>query len=234
MATLVSDIIRDAYRESNLISIGTEPSGAQRDEGIRFINRLIPSVLGYEGGENLSSIYDIDSDSYDYRWYRSVLSNGRIVIGPDTVRDITLPDSLTDGSRFAVIDPLNLLPAKPLTLRGGRNTVGGAVTLSVTDDIQFLYRADLGNWQKVTPVVETDVWPFPAEFDDMFIITLAFRLNPRYNIASQSESLMMLKRSEGQFRSRYRQSREMPSDLGLLNLRNAPTYNFNNFDRGSW
>lgn len=225
MATLVSDIIRDAYRESNLISIGTEPSGAQREEGIRFINRLVPSVLGYEAGESLVTDYDIrDGDC---------INNTRLVVTEDTPTTLTLPAPVVDGMRLSVIDPNGLLIAKPLSLKGGRNTIENQKTVTVTNDVDYFFRSDIGNWQKVSSLQETDAWPFPVEFDDMFIITLAFRLNPRYNIASQQESMMMLKRSERQFRARYKQAREVGSDLALLNLLNGPTYSFNSFTRGT-
>jgi len=230
MVTLVSDIIRDAYRESNLISIGTEPSGAQRQEAIRFINRLIPSVLGHEGGESLSPVYVSSGDDLDNG------DNVRLIFDHSAPLTITLPDVYQDGVRFAFIDPKGLLSAYPVTILGGKNQIEGESSLTLNtagDSKSYLYRGDIGNWQKLSPVEETDVWPFPIEFDDMFIIYIAFRLNPRYNIASQSESLLTLKRSEGQFRSRYKQAREMASDLGLLNLRGSPGYVFNSFERGT-
>lgn len=227
--TLVSDIINDAYRESNLISIGTQPSGAQRAEALAFVNRLIPSVLGYEGGENLGTVYTSDDDVD--------IENNRLVFNHSRPLVLTLPDSLYDGMRFGVSDPKNLLSKYPVTILGGSNNIDGANSVVLnTDGIKqdFFYRADLSDWRRTAPVVETDFWPFPIEFDDMFIISLAFRLNPRYNIQSQQESILMMRRSIKQFRARYKQSKESYSDLALLRLRGVPYYGTNDFAGGSF
>lgn len=207
MVTLTSDIIRDAYRESNLIAIGREPTGAQNEEALRFINRVVPSVFGNELGENLETLY-----GYDLRG-ECRLENVRLVLTQPEDVTVTLPDTFRDGVQFAVIDPRNLLDDNTLTIKGQSSTVGIENEIELTPDdlpAHFFYRADLGRWIKTSSLQETDEWPFPTEFDDMFVITLALRLNPRYNIQSQAESFSMLKRTMTQFRARYRQSKEVP------------------------
>ena len=216
MATLVADIVRDAYRESNLISIGTEPSGAQKQEAIRFVNRVLPSVLGNEAGEILET-YNLD----DTRELRddTVYNNTRVLLTAGKTLSLNLPKNPRDGSRFAFVDVYGSLSSNPFTLNGNGTMVDGSRSKTYNTDnqsVELFYRADTGNWHTVSPLVETDLWPFPPEFDDMFIITLAFRFNPRYNISSAPESMSMLKRTLTQFRARYRQSREVPSDYALL------------------
>jgi len=217
MATLVSDIIRDSYRESNLIAIGTEPSGAQVIEAMRFINRMVPSVLGFEAGEPLTTIYSKNLTEYDdLRNIRLSLSSAR--------DEITLPDAYEDGLRFAVSDPLGILKTNKLTIKSGSAQINGQSEIEIDEPVELFYRADLGDWRVVSPLTEIDAWPFPIEFDDMFIIMMAYRLNPRYNIGSAQESLSMYRRSLSQFRARYNQSREIRTEIPVCSLDSGENY----------
>jgi hypothetical protein len=79
-----------------------------------------------------------------------------------------------------------------------------------------VYRADLGDWKKVVPLVSTDEWPWPEDFDDMFVCMLAMRLAPRNSQALPQESVAAMKRSREQFRARYKQIINTPSEPALL------------------
>lgn len=233
MVTLVSDIIRDAYRESNLIAISTEPTGSQREEALRLLNRLLASVFGNEEGEQLNPIpigrSGISRPS-GYPGYANtpnlpswtVPINARLILNLSEATEVWLTPNPLDGSRFAISDHLGNLSTYPLTVHGNGNRIeGNADTTFNTDGIarEYMYRMDTGTWQRVTPIIETDEWPFPVEFDDMFIIMLAMRLNPRSNIATAQESVLAYKRSLTQFRARYRQNGIGRVDLGLLYTR---------------
>ena len=52
--TLTSDIITDAFRESNLLAIGATPNTAQSQEGLRRLNVIVSGVYGFEVGEPLA------------------------------------------------------------------------------------------------------------------------------------------------------------------------------------
>lgn len=52
--TTASSIISDAYREGNLIAVGTSPSTNQQTEALTRLNALVNGIFGYELGENLS------------------------------------------------------------------------------------------------------------------------------------------------------------------------------------
>lgn len=51
--SVAGDIIQAALRETNIIPIGTTPSGAEQTEALDTLNRLISSIMGYELGEPL-------------------------------------------------------------------------------------------------------------------------------------------------------------------------------------
>lgn len=230
MVTLTSDIIRDGYRESNLIAISEEPTGAQRQEGLRLLNRLLLSVFGYDEGETFQPYYlgqnNISKPAgFPYHdpyynlqnWF--VPNNTRLVLNLTESKTVWLNPSPQDGDRFAVLDNSGNLVTYPLIVNGNGHKIEGADSQTYdTNGLgrEFMYRADKGNWQVVNPLVETDEWPFPPEFDDMFSISLALRLNPRNQIQLANESMVALRRSMSQFKARYRQTNPFPSELGLL------------------
>ena len=47
--TTVAQIVKKAYRESNLISINASPTTAQQEEALELLNEIIPSTLAMEG-----------------------------------------------------------------------------------------------------------------------------------------------------------------------------------------
>jgi hypothetical protein len=240
--TLVSDIIRDAYRESNLIAIGTEPSGAQTDEALRLINRIVSSVYGNEEGEELTA-FPLGSNDISrpagYPWYDQapgwdwfVPPNSRLVCNLSAALTVFLSPNPDDGDRFGVQDISGNLSTYPLTVVGnGRNISGSPSVVFSTDgtNVEYMFRGDLGDWVVVTPLEGSSLWPFPDEFDDMFVIMLAMRVNPRNDTPTAPESVAALKRSTTQFKARYRQHREVGSELGLVKtLGNRYPYGYDN------
>lgn len=52
--TIASALVSQAFREGNLIPIGTAPNAAEAAEGLVLLNNYIFSVFGYEMGEELT------------------------------------------------------------------------------------------------------------------------------------------------------------------------------------
>jgi hypothetical protein len=89
-----------------------------------------------------------------------------------------------------------------------------------SDNRQWMYRADIGQWVKITTLLYTDAIPFPQEFDDYFITMLAMRLNPRYGQTLADESQEVLKRSRSLLRDRYHAYRQIRPDLDTRGFHN--------------
>lgn len=229
--TLVSEIISDALRQSNLLAIGVSPTTAQYTEGLRYLNRLAKSVLGFEVGDPLRS-FPLGADNI-FRpsgfpswgsdpgacWF--VPANVRLILNLTESLDLYLPPMPEDGARFAVNDMAASLTTYPVTVKGNGYLIEGAETLTLSNasiKSEWLFRADTGNWARISPLLEGDTFPYPEEFDDFFLTMLAARLNPSYGAALDPQSQMMLARARGQMRARYRQTRQMPSELGLIRL----------------
>lgn len=217
--TLVSDIIKRAYRETNLIPLVADPSANQSSEALPLLNSLIMSAIGNEVGDELFEVNyggDNDQSSYISDW---VPDNARLVLNLSAAVTLTLDPYPYEGQRLGVVDAGSNLNTYNLTLDGnGRNIEGAATLVLSTDDTysQWMYRSDTGNWVKIESLDTTDEMPFPIEFDDYFAIMLAIRLNPRYGQELNTQSFEALKRYRSQIRARYRNRNANPQlDLGL-------------------
>lgn len=229
--TLVSEIITDAYRQSNLLPINTSPTTAQQTEALRYLNRIVSSVFGNEAGENFTSFpigrHNINRPQ-GYPWYNNepdgdwfVPKNTRVVLNLESALNLYLHPDPDDGSRFALMDMSNNLSTYNVRVYGNGRLIEGATYIDITvngTDSEWFYRADTGNWQKYSPLLTSDTFPFPIAFDDFFITMLAMRLNPSYGTALSDESKEVLGRARSQLRSRYDQHIPMPSEYGLLRM----------------
>lgn len=228
--TTAYQIIVDAYRQSNLIGIGVEPTQIQETEALRYLNRIVKSVFGNEVGDQLIAVpigrNNIDRPS-GYPWYDAVPDNEWFV--PKNTRamlnietsgvSLYLHPAPNDGSRFAVSDASGNLATYPVTVYGNGNMIEGTTSIVLDTngyDAEWFYREDLANWTKYAPLALFDTFPFPEEFDDYFILSLAFRLNPAYERQLDQQSSIMLQRAKSQLRARYSQNIPMHSELGLI------------------
>jgi hypothetical protein len=231
--TTVSQIITDAFRQSNLIPVGTSPAQAQQNEALRYINRIVLSVLGNEAGENLSPLgvgsnnisrptgYPYFDDLLVNEWF--VPENTRIMFNLGNPVSLYLHPNPDDGTRIGVVDVSGNFSTNNLTLKGnGRNIEAASELVLSTNGTanEWMYRADTGNWSKTTNLLIGDVFPFPEDFDDMFITMLAIRINPAYGRMIDAQSAAVLDRSRNQLRARYATHKEIAVERALVALTN--------------
>lgn len=230
--TLVSDLIADAYRCTNLIALGQSPTAAQTTEALRLLNRVVKSVFGNEVGEKLIAYpVGLNNVAYPtgYPWGNSMPEDGAVIptnvrvifnLEPTADLNLYLHPNPSPGARFAynMIDPLN---GAAVTIHGNGRYIGGAATLvldGTPSESEYMYRDDTANWVLYAPLVAGDTFPFPEEFDDFFIITLALELNPAYGVTIDGQTQTMLQRAQKQIRARYHQVTPTPAELALNRL----------------
>ena len=234
--TLVSDIIQQAYRESNLIALGATVSSNQETEALKRLNVLVLSVLGQEAGVKFTDIPVGDGNVSDAglavaSWDEDtpLPANSRVVANLEGATTLYLPPNPEDGARLAVTDASENLATYNLTLNGNGRLIESATTAVLSTSglaRQWLYRADAGDWKLVTDFVAADEFPFPPEFDDYFITLLAMRLNPRYGRTLGEESAAALAKARTAFRNRYRQTQARVADDAYM-LTTGNRYGFN-------
>lgn len=229
--TTVAQIITDAYRESNLIAIGTSATANEEAEALRLLDRAVKSVFGYEAGENLvpfplgrNNVTEPSGfPAYDNvpggDWYAP--TNARFILNVTQAISIPLNIQPDDGSRVGVIDASDNLDTYNVTLQGNGRTIEGVSSLVLDTaglNREWFYRADLGEWKQLTDLTLASEFPFPEEFDDMFVIMLAMRLNPRNDMKADPQSFNAYRRVRQIFRARYKQITEVASEEALLRM----------------
>lgn len=216
--SLASEIITRAYRESALIAIVSTPTAAEAAEGLSLLNSLILSTIGNEAGTELPDIPI--GGQFDRSPSQYLVGNARLILNLGAAKSIRLDPQPHDGQRVAIADAKGNLASANLTLDGNGRRIEAALTVVLATNSmnrQWMYRADTGNWVRLTELVAGDTMPFPVEFDDYFIVSLALRLNPRHRQALAQESIAALERSRSQLRARYRKPRPK-QELGTLGL----------------
>lgn len=238
--TTISQLLTDAYRESNLISINGVLTANQETEGLRLFNRVVSSLMGYELGESLSAVSLGDTNVESTRYnrledYPDTPSNIRVYCNLSTPYEILLPHNPNPGARFGILDVSGNFATYPLTVVGNGSKIEGAndVTLSTNDESrEWFYREDLGEWVRFSTLTTVDESPFPLEFDDLLVTLLAMRLNPRAGVQLDAQSGNRYKEMMNKFRSRYRQSRQAPVETALVKLSLQGLYGNYDFSRG--
>ncbi|TXH13741.1 MAG: hypothetical protein E6R03_10740 [Hyphomicrobiaceae bacterium] len=227
--TTVYQIIVDAYRVCNLIPVGVAPTQQQEAEGLRYLDRIIKSVLGYEVGEqtetkNLGDL-GVGYSSVFGEWDNSstvlVPGNTKVMCNLTSSQEIWLDPNPSMGARLAIQDIPGNFATYNLTVHGnGRRIEGQSSIILITDstNTEWLYDNEQGDWLKIANLTKFDNLPFPSKFDDFFIISLAYRLNPAYSRQFDPQTDKMLRRAERQLSSTYRTVKEKDTELALLKL----------------
>jgi hypothetical protein len=222
--TLVSSIILDAYRESNMLALGKEPAANQLTEALRLYNAVLAMTYGGDAGEPLADWplglfgreNQVDEIAGEYRFHPDI--NRRLVATNEIAVTVYLTPRPQDGARYGIADPFSRLATVPVTLNANGRVIEASPTLVLNTDGLFrewIYRADLAAWLRLSGVTADDENPFPDKFDAMFAILLAMRLNPRYGRTLDDQSIAVLKQGKREFIARYLQSQPLEIDDSL-------------------
>lgn len=237
MATVL-DIVRDGYRESNLIAISETPSGSQGEEGLVLFNRILASVFGAEVGENLLSInLGPESVTETFGPEKTIPSNSRLFCNLTSAETVFLPKEPEDGARFSFIDIAGNFATYPLTIDGNGRRIEGLLSKTYNTNsakYSLLYRADEGNWALVSPLELTDLFPLATEFEDFFVTGLAIRLNPKYIQNTASETVEAYRKVARALKARYRQKTQARSEEGLLRTPGVRYYFIDFYRNNDW
>lgn len=210
--TMVGEIVRAAFRESNLIGEMAYPSPLQAREALADLNAIFASAYGNAVGERLE---DWQLENIDRCPDTAHPFPNRRLLAPEAAMVVYLPCRPQDGARIGIVDPLARLAGAPVTLDAQGAAIEGAASLVLDQDRtkrDWMYRADLGEWVKISSVIFADDMPFPEEFDAMFKIALAMRVNPHYGKTLDPQSVQVMTQGRRDFINRYLQSAPLEID----------------------
>jgi len=239
--TLISQIITEGYRESNNIAVGDTPNVAEQAEGLNLLNRIVSAMTGTDAGDlftnffvgnnNVNTVTKVNPDFFAPGYTPPV--NTRIVFNNQQKQTVYMNPSPQDGERFAVSDASNNFSIYSVTLIGNGATIEGASSkiLSISGtDFEYFYNAYSANWARVSPLTLTSIFPFPNDFEDLFIIGLAIRLNPRNGTSLDPQSAATYADLKKKFKARYSIKRvPVGSEFGLTQLPSNKLYNRGTF-----
>lgn len=224
--TLISSIIKDAFRETNIFGLRKVLDAEQTAEALRLYNGNIRAIYGDEAGEGLTDwplgSFNYESPNYGLPYTEYDVNhptiNRRLIVTNTEAKTVYLTPFPQDGARMAIADPFGRLSTVPVTIDANGRTIEGNPTLLLDVDgtfTEWFYRADLGQWVKISALTAIDENPFPDDFDNFFIIGLAMRLNPRYGREMDGQSALVFKSERRKFVARYLQSQPLELDDSL-------------------
>lgn len=241
MATLISQIIVDAYREGNLTSISGALTSAEQTEGLRLLNRFISSLFGNDLGDPLTDYpvgrgTGIDTPNYNTVYLDElpgfyVPKNTRMQCNLTQATTLDIDPNPSDGARLAVVDNAGNFNTYNLILKGNGRKIESSTSVTLnaaSTQREWFYRADTGTWNKLASLVAGDNSPFPEAFDDLLSIGLAMRLMPRNGPPLRAESMAVFKDLSQKFKARYTQKSEQVSEAGIVKLPSMRRY------QGAW
>lgn len=173
----------------------------------------LPYPLGLDGTLLGGPSYSTLSNAYAYYPPK----NSRLVFGGVT-GTIYFPEQPDDGSRMAIVQGSGAgdggAVGQIATLNGNGRTIEASNTKTftfaspATTPVQWLYRADLGDWVRVptTTLASTDDIGFPPDLDDLWVCMLAIRLAPSYGKTTAPETSATAARMIKKLKARYRQA----------------------------
>lgn len=227
--TQAGEIVKEAYRENNLIEIGREPTDAEVAEALPRLNNILRSLFGRTLGVYLTdwpvpptttspvnaryplqpASMKLSSSTWPYP-----PSNVRVIAMQTAATTIYLQQSPQDGARFDLVPGGADFVTAPLTINANGRMIAGATTLvqdtALTARRQFMYRADLSQWTEIVALTSTTDMPLPEEFDDYFICALNIRLSPRFSASADPLTGAILAVQEKDIKSRYWQDVDAP------------------------
>jgi hypothetical protein len=235
MATLVSEIVVQAFREGNFVAVGETTTQEELMEAVPRLNNLISALFGIELGEGFRDWY-VPSEWDPAAPLRFPLTptgtgaaaaepwaypapNVRLLVKIDEPMTVYFPSTPSDGARMSYVDAGS---SADITIDGNGRLIEGAATLTEEPaDLsgrKWLYRADLANWIKLGVLSASDEVPLPEEFDDLLVCGLTIRLAPRFSVPVDETIKQRYVDMLDRLKKRYKQTERMPSSIELRSM----------------
>jgi len=224
MAT-AGQIVTRAFRENNLLGVAKAPTALQQAEALQLLSSMIDSMIGTEIARYLMVWPSPAITTAPVPARQPLLpmnlnmrasefpyppTNVRIMTKLVSDQTIYFQQFPGDGAQMALVNIGPGFDVYPLTLDGNGFLIEGQPQLvldaenSYLAPIRWMFRADLGSWERwVLPLEDGTNMPFPSEFDDFFVAALAVRLSPNYKSELSDVTLGIARNGISNIHSRY-------------------------------
>lgn len=212
--TTATVIINRAWRETQLLPSDVTPSTSQYTESLPLLQGLLerhiraPILTIWLG--NVTALRQqrgvVLRDFTPYADRVAVPQDVYVNCVLDGPKTLMLPPTPGDGARIVIIDVSQNFGTYPLTLTGNGNLIDGGADLVLSasgEGVSLMYRRDLAEWVPITTLELSNNLPYPAMYDDLFVIELAMRLDPRYGKEMPAVTADIYRSIRSQFVGRY-------------------------------
>ena len=237
--TLNSEIIQDAFRETNMVGMGNVATTEEQTEALALLQRLVNTVMASVVGVKYrpwfvptpfhtapkrrqypaNSAHFEETSNFDIA-YPPI--NSRVVLRNTQAQTIYMPAEPIDGATMSFVD---VGFGADVTIDGngmffgteGRDTtdVFATRTEGRGPTRQYLFREDTASWNLLSDLTLTGEMPFPELFDEYWITVLAIRLQPRFGAKNLEVTLGRAKDMTLLLRGWYRPVMEaLSADIG--------------------
>lgn len=188
MVTLVSTVVRDAFREAGLIGVGEYPTPNEEADAIRNLQSMILSLPG------MVSWTEVEIEAA-----YTAGENERIrVITTDAVT-ITVPEAVASSRRILWCCNQITLACEGYDDRAPMDGARVAIADAYSDaSAVYYYRADIAQWTPATDLTRDSEMPLNADMDRHLTAMLAATLSP--DVAPSTSALV----TEGNLRMQRR------------------------------
>ena len=239
--TLISEILTQAYREGNLIAVGTSETAAEQTEALARLNSLYSSWIDQALGElvfdwlippNTNTAPLIEENPRDpyapniaTPFTIQPPANSRIVSQITEETTVYFPQFPSNGARMAVSDA-GSTAAINLILNGNGRKIESAVSVTIVPATvgfrQWMYRADTANWVRMADFVAGDSSPLPSpDFDDLLICGLSIRLAPRTGTDPHDVTVATFQRMLRKLKTTYKQAVFTPASQRIQGVQSV-------------
>lgn len=242
MATL-SELIRDALRENNIIARNAVPTDLQFSEGLSVFQQMIDGWYGMLVGEFMVDwpvppvqpapsyarypLLPADDQRTSDQWPYPP-SNVRLLTANTTPNTVYLQWNPAPGAGFALVNISQNFVASPLTINANGRLISGAPTLTIntvqTAPRRWFFREDIATWLEITALALTDLSPFAPDLDDFMKVALATRLGPRYGVSLDPTTGAVFKMGVNTMKARYQQKGPTPINENAIGFNTPQSY----------
>lgn len=231
--TANSTLIQAAFRESNFIAQGADPTENEQAEGLRLLQSMVSSLAGSVIGTkfkpwHIPFVFNTAPEAKRFPAYaennyirpeideKYPPNNARVILRNTSTQTIYFQNKPNDGAIMSIVDA-GFTADVTLDANGmffetdgnDRTKVIEPRTTGRNPKQDYVFREDTASWNLTSNLLYAGEMPYPEQFDDYWITGLALRLSPSFGEKTTQVTMMRFKEMTTFIRGWYRQHEEV-------------------------